>query len=107
MNLVPKEIGTRRELWIARAVTWQVVGKPFPYYGDLRWLWVTRSPTHEAWAGQAVCSKVRYRMNSVQKEIGTRRELWIAQEVTWQVVGNTVSVLWRLEVALGDPLSDA
>ena len=87
MNMVQKEIGTRRKVWVAREVSWQVVGTRFPKYGDLRWLWATRSPTLEAWAGLAVFSEVRYHMDIVQKEMRGMRKVWVAREVTWQVVG--------------------
>jgi len=63
--------------------------------GDLRGLWGTRSPTHEAWSGVAVVPEVRYHMDIVRKGIGTRRELWIAREVSCKTSG-TASVLWRL-----------
>ena len=49
--------------------------------GDLRGLWVTLSPTHEAWAGVAVLAEVRCHVHIVRKVTGTRRELWIAREV--------------------------
>ncbi len=39
--------------------------------------------------------EVRYHMDIVRKEIGTRRELWIAREVSCKTSG-TASVLWRL-----------
>ncbi len=39
--------------------------------------------------------EVRYHMDIVRKGIGTRRELWIAREVSCKTSG-TASVLWRL-----------
>ena len=60
--------------------------------GDLRGLWVTRSPTHEAWARVAVLPEVRYHVDIVRKVTGTRRELWIAREASCNSSG-TVSVL--------------
>jgi len=59
--------------------------------GDLRGLWVTRSPTHEAWARVAVLPEVRYHVNIVRKVTGTRRELWMAREVSCNS-SETVSV---------------
>ena len=35
--------------------------------GDLRGLWVTRSPAHEAWARVAVLPEVRYHVDIVRK----------------------------------------
>ena len=43
--------------------------------GDLRGLWLTRSPTLEAWARVAVLLEVRYYVDIVRKVTGTRREL--------------------------------
>ena len=63
-------------------------------YGDLRGLWVTRSPTHEAWSGVAVLREVRYHVDIVRKVTGARRELWIAREVSCSSSG-TVSVQQR------------
>ena len=63
--------------------------------GDLRGLWVTRSPTHEARAGVAVLPEARYRVDIVRKVLGTRRELWSAWEVSCNS-SETVSVLLRL-----------
>ena len=60
--------------------------------GDLRGLWVTRSPTHEAWARVAVLPEVRYHVDIVRKVTGTRRELWIAREVSCNS-SETVAVL--------------
>jgi len=60
--------------------------------GDLRGLWATRSPTLEAWARVAVLPEVRYHVDIVRKETGTRRELWIAREVSCNSSG-TVSEL--------------
>ena len=60
--------------------------------GDLRGLWVTRSPTHEAWARVAVLPEVIYHVDIVRKVTGTRRELWIAREVSCKS-SETVSVL--------------
>ncbi len=60
--------------------------------GDLRGLWATRSPTLEAWARVAVLPEVRYHVDIVRKVTGTRRELWIAREVSCNSSG-TVSVL--------------
>ena len=60
--------------------------------GDLRGLWVTRSPTHEAWSGVAVLPEARYHVDIVRKVTGTRRELWIAREVSCNS-SDTVSVL--------------
>ena len=59
---------------------------------DLRGLWVTLSPTHEAWAGVAVLPEVRYHVDIVREMTGTRRELWIAREVSCKS-SETVSVL--------------
>ena len=63
--------------------------------GDLRGLWVTRSPTHEAWARVAVLPEVRYHVDIVRKVTGTRRELWIAREVSCNS-SETASVPQRL-----------
>ncbi len=60
--------------------------------GALRGLWVTRSPTLEAWAREAVLPEARYHVDIVRKVTGTRRELWIAREVSCNSSG-TVSVL--------------
>ncbi len=60
--------------------------------GDLRGLWVTRSPTLEAWARVALLPEVRYHVHIVRNVTGTRRELWIAREVSCNSSG-TVSVL--------------
>ena len=43
--------------------------------GDLRGLWVARSATHEAWARVAVLPEVRYHVDIVRTQTGTRREL--------------------------------
>ncbi len=59
---------------------------------DLRGLWVTLSPTHEAWAGVAVLPEVRYHVDIVREVTGIRRELWIAREVSCKS-SETVSVL--------------
>ena len=69
--------------------------------GDLRGLWVTRSPTHEAWARVAVLPEVRYHVDIVRKVTGTRRELWIAREVSCNS-SETVSVLLRLSNEKGE-----
>jgi hypothetical protein len=37
--------------------------------GDLRGLWVTRSPTHEAWARVAVLPEVRYHVENTNDKI--------------------------------------
>ena len=87
MDIVQKEMRGMRKVWVAREVVWQVVGTRLPKYGDLRWLWATRSPTLEAWAGLAMFSKVRYHMNLVPKEMRGMRKVWVARAVSWQVVG--------------------
>ena len=56
---------------------------------------MTRSPTLEAWARVAVLPEVRYHVDIVRKVTGTRRELWIAREVSCNSSG-TVSVQQRL-----------
>ena len=53
---------------------------------------MTRSPTHEARARVAVLPEVRYHVDIVLKVTGTRRELWIAREVSCNS-SETVSVL--------------
>ena len=60
--------------------------------GDLRGLWVTRSPTHEAWARVAVLPELWYDVHIVRNVTGTRREPWIAREVSCNS-SETVSVL--------------
>ena len=55
MIIVPKEIGTRRKVWIVREVSWQVVATRVHKYGDLRWLWATRSPTRLKRGGAQPC----------------------------------------------------
>ena len=59
--------------------------------GVLRGLWATLSPTHEAWAGVAVLPEAEYHVDIVREVTGTRRELWIAREVSCNSSG-TVSV---------------
>ena len=54
---------------------------------------MTRSPTHEAWAGVAVLPEVRYHVHIVRKVTGTSGELWIAREVRASL--GTVSVRER------------
>ena len=58
--------------------------------GDLRGLWVTRSPTLDAWARVAEFPEVRYHVDIMRKEMRGMRKVWVAQEVSWQVWG-TVS----------------
>ncbi len=83
MDIVRKVIGTRRELWIAREVSCNRSGAVSAHInGDLRGLWGTRSPTHEAWSGVAVLPEVRYHVDIVRQVAGTRRELGIAWEVS-------------------------
>ncbi len=64
-------------------------------YGDLRGLWATLSPSHEAWRDVAVLPEVRYHVDIVRRQTGARREPWIAREVSCTSPG-TVSVLLRL-----------
>ena len=59
--------------------------------GVLKGLWATLSPTHEAWAGVAVLPEAEYHVDIVREVTGTRRELWIAREVSCNSSG-TVSV---------------
>ena len=58
---------------------------------DGRGLCETLSPTHEARSGVAVLPEVRYHVDIVRKATGTRRELWVAREVSCNSSG-TVSV---------------
>ena len=60
--------------------------------GDLRGLWVTRSPTLDAWARVAEFPEVRYHVDIMRKATATRRELWIARKVTCSS-SETISVL--------------
>ena len=53
---------------------------------------MTLSPTLEVWAGAAVLPEVRYHVDIVRKVTGTRRELWIAREVSCNS-SETVAVL--------------
>ena len=62
---------------------------------------MTRSPTHEAWARVAVLPEVQYHVDIVRKVTGTRRELWIAREVSCKS-SETVSVLLRLSTEKGE-----
>ena len=56
---------------------------------------MTLSLTHEAWSGVAVLPEVRYHVGDVRKGVGTRRELWIAREVSCNSSG-TVCAQQRL-----------
>ena len=49
---------------------------------DLRAQWATLSPTHEARTDVAVLPEVRYHVTIMRQVTGTRRELWIAREVS-------------------------
>ncbi len=60
-------------------------------YGDLSRLWATLSPSHEVWRDVAVLPEVRYTVDIVRRQTGTRREPWIAREVSCTSPG-TVSV---------------
>ena len=62
---------------------------------------MTRSPTLEAWARVAVLPEVRYHVEIVRKVTGTRRELWIAREVSCNS-SETVSALLRLSNEKGE-----
>ena len=71
--------------------------------GDLRGLWATLFPTHEAWSGAAVLPEVRCHVDMVRKVTATRRDVWIAREVSCSSSG-TVSVQWHLTNGKGQDM---
>ena len=58
--------------------------------GDLRGLWATLSPTHEAWRDAAVPPEVIYHVDIVRVGTGTRRELLDRTGGLVHFVGNRV-----------------